>query len=219
VSQRRIPRTPATSTLIGMILLAFGVEVLSGAWTDAALLSRGAILPMAELQRSGEYWRLVSGMFLHGDGSAVGGLLHVGANVFSLWQLGTLYELMFGRRRFTIIYFAAGLVASVVSAMHLPPDGSSVGASGAVFGILGALISSVLRSPRLRRDRWARSLVAQCVFWLLLNIAIAASIPKIDSAAHFGGLAAGLLLGALLPQRPPPPPAPGSAVVDVRPDE
>lgn len=219
MSQRRIPRTPATSTLIGMILLAFGVEVLSGAWTDAALLSRGAILPMAELQRSGEYWRLLSGMFLHGDGTVGGGLLHVGVNVFSLWQLGTLYELMFGKRRFTIIYFAAGLVASVVSAMHLAPNGMSVGASGAVFGIFGALISSVLRSPRLRRDRWARSLLAQCVLWLLINIAIAASIPKIDSAAHFGGLAAGLLLGALLPHRPPPPPAPGSAVVDVRPDE
>jgi membrane associated rhomboid family serine protease len=216
---RHRPRTPATSTLMIMILLAFGVEVLSGAWMDPEKLSRGAILPMALLRESGQYWRLLSGMFLHGDGTPVGGLLHVGANLFSLWQLGTLYELMFGRRRFVSIYFVAGLAASITSAMHMPLNGSSVGASGAVFGILGAMISSILTSPRFRRDRRARGLVGQCIFWLLINIAATANMEQIDNAAHFGGLAAGLLLGALLPHRPPPPPAPGSAVVDVRPDE
>lgn len=209
----RSSKTPATSTLLIMIVLAFGVELMTGASANPELLSRGAILPIELLREGGQYWRLLSGMFLHG------GILHVAVNLFSLWQLGRVYELMFGTPRFVLIYFVTGLAASVTSALHLDYGGFSVGASGAVFGILGATISSILTSPRFRRDPRARSLVTQCVFWLLLNVAATANIEQIDNAAHFGGLAAGLLLGALLPHRQPPPPSPGNAVVDVRPDE
>jgi rhomboid protease GluP len=202
-----------------MIVLAFGVEVLTGAWANPALLSRGANLPMAILRETDQYWRLLTSMFLHGDGTPVGGLMHVGVNLFSLWQLGSLYELMFGRRRFVSIYFIAGLAASVTSALHMPLGGSSVGASGAVLGILGAMISSILTSPRFRREPRARSLVAQCVFWALLNTVATSNIAGIDNAAHIGGLLAGLLLGGLLPHPQPPPQSPGSVVVDVRHDE
>jgi rhomboid protease GluP len=201
-----------------MIVLAFGVEVLTGAWANPELLSRGANLPMAFLRETGQYWRLLTSMFLHGDGTPVGGLMHVGVNLFSLWQLGSLYELMFGRRRFVSIYFIAGLAASITSAMHMS-RGMSVGASGAVLGILGAMISSILTSPRFRREPRARSLVAQCVFWALLNTVATSNIAGIDNAAHIGGLIAGLLLGGLLPHPQPPPQPPGRVIVNVRPDE
>ena len=210
-------RTPATMTLLGLILLGFGYEVMIGAWKDPFVLAmNGSIVPPL-IWDYGQYWRLITAMFLHGDGTPQGTLLHLFVNLLSLYNIGRIFELMFGSRRFVVIYFLAGIAASVTSAMHI--EGSSVGASGAIFGILGALVSSILRSPRLRSDKMARSIVNQCVFWMVANIAIGFSIPQIDNAAHIGGLIAGLILGAVVPQRTPPPPPPAEVVVDVRPYE
>jgi len=207
----RVRPTPATTALMGAILFGFGIEIITGAWRNPEILAAiGAIVP------GRGYWRLVTAMFLHGDGTIQGDLLHLGMNLFALFQLGRLYELMFGTRRFVFIYFVSGLIASIASYYHLPPNGSSVGASGAIFGILGAFVFSVQRSPRWRHEKWARSLVAQCIFWIAANIVIGLKIPQIDNAAHIGGLIAGLILGAVLPHRVPPPP-PGATVVDVQP--
>lgn len=209
--------TPATTALLGLILLGFAYEVAIGAWKDPYLLAlNGSIVPEL-IWDYGQYWRLLTAMFLHGDGTPQGTLLHLFVNLMSLFNIGRIFELMFGSRRYVLIYFLAGLAASVTSALHI--EGSSVGASGAIFGILGALVSSILRSPRFRRDKMARSIVNQCVFWMIANIAIGFSIPQIDNAAHIGGLVAGLLLGALVPQRALPPPPPAEVVVDVRPYE
>ena len=205
-------RTPATTLLTGAILAGFGIEILSGAWTNPEILWRiGAIVPYY-IFAEGEYWRLVTAMFLHGDGTPGGTVLHLALNLFALFQVGSLYEVMFGTRRFVTVYFVAGLVASVTSALHI--DGASVGASGAIFGILGAFVFSVFRSPRWRHEPAARSVVKQIAFLTVANLAIGMRIPQIDNAAHVGGLVAGLLLGALLPHNVPPPP-PRGAVVDV----
>lgn len=208
-------RTPATSFLFTAILVGFGIEILTGAWLNPVrLMELGAIVPHY-IWQDGEYWRLLTAMFLHGDGTVAGDALHLAMNLFALYQLGSLYEVMFGTRRFVIIYFAAGLIASITSSLHI--DGASVGASGAIFGILGAFVFSVFRSPRWRHERAARSVVNQVIFWIIANIAIGLRIPQIDNAAHIGGLIAGLLLGALLPHAPEPPPPPADAVIDVQP--
>jgi rhomboid protease GluP len=200
-------RAPVTAGLLVLITAAFGIEGLTGALANNALLiPLGAITPDALSKH--EYWRLLAAMFLHA------GWLHFGCNAFSLYQLGTLYENMFGSARFAFMYFVTGLVASIASAMHA--QGFSVGASGAIFGILGAFIFSILRS-HWRHERWTRSLLSQLIFVGVLNIGIGLNIPIIDNWAHLGGLAAGLLLG-LLPHRVPPPP-PGNQVIDVRPGE
>ena len=200
--------TPATWLLFAAIVIGYAIEIAKGAATDdERLMWLGAIQPIL-IRDDGEWWRLLSAMFLHG------GPLHLFVNLLALFQLGRLYEAMFGTRRFTFIYFATGLVASMTSFLRLPDTGSSVGASGAIFGILGAFIFSVRRSPRWRHEKWARDLVAQCVFWIVANILISLRIPQIDVAAHIGGLAAGLILGAALPHRVPPPP-PSQTVVDV----
>jgi rhomboid protease GluP len=206
-------RTPATNVIFVAILIGFAIEVLTGAWTDGERLARlGAIVP--EWIRAGQYWRLLTALFLHGDGTAGGTVLHLGMNLLALYQLGSLYELMFGTRRFVLIYFTAGIAASLTSFMHI--QGASVGASGAIFGILGAFVFSVLRSPRFRHEKAARNLVGQCVFWIVANIVIGLSAPQIDNAAHIGGLVTGLLLGYLLPHRTPPPP-PNRVTIDVMP--
>lgn len=214
---RRRPSTPATTNLIFAILAGLVFEMFTGAWSNPAILRDYANLPMAALRASGEYWRLLSSMFLHGDGTIFGTVLHLALNLIALFQLGTLYEMMFGSRRFLVIYFASGLVASITSSLHLAFYGSSVGASGAIAGVLGAFISSVFRSPKFRHNRTARSLVGQCVFWIIANIALATRIEGVDHYAHGGGLIAGLLLGALLPHPPAPPPRPRDVVVDVQP--
>lgn len=212
---RRVRRgTPATKFLLAAILAGFGFEVITGAWQNPELLVNWAIIGELVFHH-GQYWRLLTAMFLHGDGTIQGTLLHLLLNMFALLQLGSLYELMFGTRRFLTIYFVTGILASLTSAFV--NSGASVGASGAIFGIIGAFITSVRRSPRYRHERMARSIVNQLVFWVIANIFIGLQVPKIDLSAHIGGLVAGLLLGLILPHPTPPPPPPSQVVVEVQP--
>jgi rhomboid protease GluP len=214
---RRRRRTPATALIFVAILIGLGIEIVTGAWRNGEVLAElGAIL-RDRIVDDHQYWRLVSAMFLHGDGTVQGTILHLAVNLWALFQLGTLYETMFGTRRFVAIYFVTGIVASLTS--MIVNGGPSVGASGAIFGLLGAFVFSVRRSPVWRHDRIARSLVMQCIFWIILNIVVTSQIPKIDNAAHIGGLVAGLLLGLLWPQPAPPPPPPAQVVIDVLPHD
>ena len=208
-------RTPATRAIITAILIGFGIEIYTGAWTNPKQLAELGAVIRYKIFEEGDFWRLLSAMFLHGDGTPQGGILHLALNVIALVQIASLYELMFGSRRFLFIYFTSGIIASLTSA--LVRQGPSVGASGALFGILGAFVLSVWRSPRYRHERFARSIVNQLLFWIIANIVIGFQIPQIDNSAHLGGLAAGVLLGAILPHRPPPPPPPAQMVIDVRP--
>jgi len=196
-------KAPITKTLLIMIAVVFGFEVLTHAYaSDEAMVAMGAIVP--GLVQRGELWRLITSMFLHG------GWLHWLANSWALYQLGTLYEVLFGSKRFALIYFSTGIIAGVASSMY--NHGPAVGASGAVFGIMGAFIFSIIRSPLYRHQPWTRSLIAQLVFWIVVNLAIG-YLPFIDNVAHIGGLVSGLLLG-LIPHRIPPPP-PSESVIDV----
>jgi len=199
-------RAPLTLILLATITVIWLYEALTGAYmNDQAMIAMGAIIPDA-LQPNG-YWRLVTGMFLHG------GWLHWASNCWALYQLGTLYEMLFGTRRFAAVYFVTGICASIASASHLMPGQPSLGASGAIFGLLGAFIFSIRRSPRYRNQPWTRGLIGQLIFWIVVNIGIGMSVKMIDNVAHVGGLIAGLLIG-LLPQNVPPQ-SPGSSVIDV----
>jgi rhomboid protease GluP len=197
-------KAPVTMALLVMIAIVFALEVLTNAYNSGEkLLAMGAL--SHDLVLRGEVWRLVTYMFLHG------GWLHWLSNSWVLYQLGTLYEVLFGSKRFVAIYFATGIIAGIASA--LLHQGPAVGASGAVFGIMGAFIFSVRRSPLYRNQPWTRGLIGQLVFWIVVNIAIGYTLPFIDNTAHLGGLIAGLLLG-LIPHRVPPPP-PRESVIDV----
>jgi len=92
----RLSRAPATAALLAIIAIVFVFEWLSGAlWSDDALVQMGAIVP-GMLQRH-QYWRIFTAMFLHG------GVIHWAANSWALYQLGLLYEVMFGSMRFLLI--------------------------------------------------------------------------------------------------------------------
>jgi membrane associated rhomboid family serine protease len=222
---RRVrPPTPVTRALLIIIAIVFALEYTTNviAFHDQMpsiefikadiadsniLILWGAIRPPLVWQ--GQIWRLVTAMFLHGS------LLHIAVNAWALYQLGSLYEVMFGSRRFALIYFATGLCASVASSLYI--HSASVGASGAIFGVLGAFIFSIRRSSKWRGQSWTRGLLMQLVLVAALNIVIGFSVTFIDNAAHIAGLVSGLLFG-LIPSHQPPPLA-RESVIEVLPYE
>ena len=141
----------------------------------------------------GQWWRLVASMFIHG------GLVHIAFNMWCLWGLGRLAESVYGHWTFAVVYLISGMGASLGSAAwHFPIPVSSVGASGAIFGIAGALIASFYLGefslPRAAIGGTLRSLL----IFAGINLSLGAGSTGIDNAAHVGGLLMGLLLGALI---------------------
>src|SRR5205814_7484949 len=106
------------------------------------------------------------------------------------------------------------IIASIASSM-MSSHRISVGASGAILGILGAFIFSIKRSPQWRHEPWTKSLVSQLVFWAILNLALGYEIKNIDNVAHIAGLVSCLTLG-FIPHRVPRPP-PRDATVHLTP--
>jgi len=142
---------------------------------------------------AGEYWRLWTVTLLHSPTDP----LHLIFNMYALWLSGTIVERWYGPIRFLAFYLAcaaAGSTASFVSGGNVP----SVGASGAIFGLFGILLAA----GRIHHpvDRQSRGIMSQLFILVLINIAFGfASGGSIDNAAHLGGLAAGLFLGAIVP--------------------
>jgi rhomboid protease GluP len=143
------------------------------------------------LTMSGEWWRLLTNVFVHG------GLLHIAFNMWCLWNLGALCESLYGRWTYAAIYVICGVGASLASAAWHPYV-PSVGASGAIFGLAGALITAFklgeFSVPRAALSGTMRSLGAFVVYNLIFGFAL----PGIDNTAHIGGLITGLIVGALL---------------------
>jgi membrane associated rhomboid family serine protease len=168
----------------------------------AVALGGGVLVPNVEvlirlgsdytpLTESGEWWRLLTSTFLHF------GLLHLAFNMWALWVNGIVVERLYGSSRYLLLYLVAGVAGSVASFLW-HPFVNGAGASGAIFGVLGALFAYFLRTdtgvPR-------SVLVAQrntAGIFIVVSILNAARFPGIDNAAHLGGLAAGFVLGLLL---------------------
>lgn len=182
-----------TSLLLLAIGAMFVLETLAGGSTnERVLLALGA--NYAPYVRAGEYWRLLASMFLHI------GLLHLLVNGWALYQLCSLMEIWVGSWRLAVVYFLSGIGASIASVLWT--QGLSAGASGAIFGVLGALITFLVRRHhRLRPE--ARSLLFQLLFWAGVNIFLGATMPGIDNFAHLGGFAVGLVSGLMVGERPP----------------
>ncbi len=166
----------------GLIGVCLALAVLTGFSTDDQMLIRfGA--KVNSLIGAGQYWRLLTSVFLHF------GFLHLAFNMLFLYNLGPGMEALYGHRRYLAIYLAAGILGSISSYAFTP--GMSVGASGALFGLIGAYLYFWLRRPRAGR-RLGRDMLILLVF----NVVFGLINPSVDNWAHFGGLIGGFLASA-----------------------
>jgi rhomboid protease GluP len=149
------------------------------------------------LTLSGDWWRLLTYMFLHGD------IFHIAMNMWCLWNLGSLCESLYGRWTYAAVYIITG-VAGGVGSLVWNPGVWSVGASGAIFGLTGALIASLylgeFNLPRYAIQANLKSLLFFAGFNILLGISPIGDMfgIHVDNACHVGGLVSGLVLGALI---------------------
>lgn len=138
---------------------------------------------------SGEVWRLLTAAFIHF------GPVHIFFNMFVLWDIGRLLEVVVGGRRYAAVYVVSALGGTIASTLTLSLRGFSGGASGALFGVAGALLALVVldREHRVfvQRDR----LKSMLVRFIVINGVLQFVIPNIDIAAHMGGLVTGLAMG------------------------
>ena len=184
---------PVTLLLIGANLLVFGLMLGNGAglWhaQNSIQLAWGANFGPAT--QDGQWWRLGSALFLHF------GLIHLAMNLWALWDGGQLVERMFGHLRFMIIYIASGLCGNLLSLVIQGNEAVSGGASGAIFGVYGALLVFVWRERQQLNPGEFRWLFWGALGFSAVSITLGLIIPGIDNSAHIGGLIAGCLLGML----------------------
>jgi rhomboid protease GluP len=138
-----------------------------------------------------EYWRLPASVFIHG------GLIHLAVNMWCLYSIGPLVERLFGNAVFAVIYLAAGIGGAIAS-MATRPFRPSVGASGAIFGIFGALLAFLIIHRKAVPGSVLKPLRSSALSFVIFNTLFAAAVPIIDQEAHMGGLATGFLAGLLL---------------------
>ncbi len=163
-----------------------GSALLTGFGGDSTgmerVLLKGAIIPAFVLQY-GQWWRIITGAFLHG------GLIHIAVNMMSLWFLGRFIEWAMGSWRMLIVYtfslIASGLAVVYLSAPMVP----TVGASGAIFGLFGALFAI-----GLKLGKPGMNLVRSNLGILVINLIITFTVPAIAWQAHVAGLVAGFVL-------------------------
>jgi membrane associated rhomboid family serine protease len=139
---------------------------------------------------AGEWWRLITGAFLHLN------LLHIGFNMYALWLFGPIIEQMYGHVEYAVIYLLCAVGGNVLTIL-LAPDVPALGASGAIFGLFG-LAFIVSRRRHLLLGPQARAMLSQVGTLLVLNLIITFTIPNISWTGHVGGLLVGAAIGVLL---------------------
>ena len=186
-----------TQVLMGLNVAAFLYSLAVGRSVtslDRQMLLDGGLFARAWLRvggavewigvAEGEYYRLVTSAFLHD------GVFHLAFNLYILWMLGQLLEAAFGRVRFLSL-FVVSMLGGAFGVLLVSPDAPTVGASGAVFGLMGAM---VLVQRAIGVNIWRSGLGTL----LIINLAFTVLIPRVSIGGHFGGLAAGAAMGAVM---------------------
>jgi membrane associated rhomboid family serine protease len=183
--------------LFGLMLLAtirarggeFSGNLLFGGIDVLTLVRFGA--KYGFLIADGEWWRFVTPIFLHAN------LIHIAFNSWVLFDLGPAVEGLYGPQKFLVLYITTG-AASFVTSFLWNPNVPSVGASGAIFGLIGVMIAYGYRNRRGAGEAVRNMFVRWAVYMLLFGLIV----PGIDNAAHIGGLVSGIAFGALVPDLP-----------------
>lgn len=188
IATSRADEPMLTYILTGIIVLVQLGAMASGANATGSQFGGSQLITDGAISRpsiaDGELWRLVTAGFLHA------GLLHLMFNAFALYVLGSMLEPAIGRVRFAIIFFVS-LLAGSFGALLLEPDGLTVGASGAIFGLMGAAVV-------IMRNRGINPMESGLGLWLGINLLFTFAIPGISIGGHLGGLAGGVLAALLM---------------------
>jgi membrane associated rhomboid family serine protease len=180
-AQQRMGATlaPVTKTLIGINVAIYLITVVQGSGLNSpgGSLFFKFVLDGPDVDNGG-WWRLLTAAFLHEN------IIHIGVNMLSLWFIGPAVEHYMGRARFLSVYLVAGIAGSAGALLQAPLT-YTVGASGAIFGILGALL--ILEWQLTGR------LAGNAMTWIVINLVISFTIPGISWGGHVGGLIAGIL--------------------------
>ncbi|MEP6698962.1 MAG: rhomboid family intramembrane serine protease [Verrucomicrobiota bacterium] len=188
--------TPMVAVIIAANVLMFLAEIVFGGSTNPLTLHRLGQLEFSAIQYQGEYWRLVTALFLHY------GPLHLLFNLYALFVIGPGLEEAIGPVRFAICYLLAGLGSGLgVLLLHyfdLTSAEQLVGASGCVMGLVGAWAGLLVRQ---RRAPWAGRRLKNILIIIVIQTAFDLSTPQISMAAHMSGLLTGVALGLILAPR------------------
>jgi rhomboid protease GluP len=180
-------------TLIALNVLIYAAMCLKGispvSPTAADVLPWGA--DFGPMTLDGQWWRVLTSTFLHF------GILHIGMNMYILYQVGPFTELLYGRVRFVLLYLLAGLAGSVVS-LAIHPMTVSAGASGAIFGVYGALLAFLVVQRGVIPASRSRAIAQSAGIFLVYNLLFGLSSRTTDLSAHAGGFVAGFLAGCAL---------------------
>lgn len=181
-------KNPMTSLIILINVMMSVVVLATGGFSDLInLIEWGALYPPL-ITINNEWYRLLTAMFLHGS------LLHVFFNMYVLFYLGALLERILGRWLFLLFYLGTGLLASIAVFALGDPNVVTVGASGAIFGIIGTLFIMTYLKPYYFNPYFVRS-IRSLTF---INVALTFIIPQVSFYGHIGGLLSGFLLYFLL---------------------
>jgi membrane associated rhomboid family serine protease len=174
----------AVNVVVFVLTAASGAGVASGSGRSSAY-DNFALIPVQVAH--GEWWRLVSSMFLHY------GIVHIAFNMWALYVIGTPLETMLGRLRFGALYFLSGIGGGILSFGLGPPGQAAAGASGAIFGLFGAFFV-ILR----RRNLESGGILGLIV----INLVLSFTFANIDWRGHVGGLIVGAIVGAVFSYAP-----------------
>jgi len=172
---------PVTTLLLAINIVAYLVDMVPGVNLREWGVNSGP------LTLSGQYWRLFTAGFLHAD------ILHIGFNMWCLWSLGRLSERLFGRWQTFAIYMVTGVGGALLSIAYNPHH-AELGASGAIFGLVGAVMAGVKFGDLNISAGEKRSIFSSVVVFAVLNFALGMS-GNIDNMCHLGGFLTGLLIG------------------------
>ncbi|MBA4388911.1 MAG: hypothetical protein C0404_13090 [Verrucomicrobia bacterium] len=186
------PRVFLTYAILAINIVVFVLMVVSGVSIFTDSVSNGDLVAWGSnygpLTITGDWWRLLTSVFVHI------GLLHIAMNMWVLWDVGVLVERLYGNLFFAVVYLISGILGSLAS-VWWHTEILSAGASGAIFGLYGALLAFFIVRRSSIPSRMMKSVSRICVFFILFNVAYGSWQPQIDNAAHLGGLLGGFLVG------------------------
>ncbi|MFZ4655795.1 MAG: rhomboid family intramembrane serine protease [Caldilineaceae bacterium] len=192
--QQLFQRTPTifiTQLLIGLNILIWVLMVFSG----AGIMGEDLVVFVhwganyAPFTTNGEWWRLFTSIFLHF------GIIHLGFNMFALYQIGPILERIYGNLGYLLIYLAAAITGGLASLLFYTPPIVSAGASGAIFGLYGALLGYLLCRKHCVPRPILIALRNNALWVVSIAFLIGLSDIQIDNAAHLGGLVGGFCFG------------------------